>query len=65
MKKKTPEQVVPLEGTWIEIVITPSSSKAFNVVPLEGTWIEIEITKVDEVEAAPSYPLRVRGLKSL
>ena len=33
--------VVPLEGTWIEIIIDYSCLHDAVVVPLEGTWIEI------------------------
>ena len=33
--------VVPLEGTWIEIFVTLLVSCPYSVVPLEGTWIEI------------------------
>ena len=33
--------VVPLEGTWIEIIKAEELYHSGMVVPLEGTWIEI------------------------
>ena len=33
--------VVPLAGTWIEILQSASRQICFTVVPLAGTWIEI------------------------
>ena len=33
--------VVPLVGTWIEIVISQEFPRDPDVVPLVGTWIEI------------------------
>ena len=33
--------VVPLEGTWIEILAFLLYQQGTCVVPLEGTWIEI------------------------
>ena len=35
------QQVVPHEGTWIEISIQKKKMFAEQVVPHEGTWIEI------------------------
>ena len=35
--------VVPLEGTWIEIIQIRLSVDDNYVVPLEGTWIEIKL----------------------
>ena len=34
--------VVPLVGTWIEILQDPGVLIAETVVPLVGTWIEIQ-----------------------
>ena len=34
-------QVVPLVGTWIEIMERQHLQSALLVVPLVGTWIEI------------------------
>ena len=38
--------VVPLVGTWIEIVRTALISNSQNVVPLVGTWIEILVHQI-------------------
>ena len=35
--------VVPLAGTWIEIVQPMLIHESFYVVPLAGTWIEISL----------------------
>ena len=35
------ENVVPLEGTWIEMYVDVTIIFFNVVVPLEGTWIEI------------------------
>ena len=35
------EMVVPLVGTWIEIICAVSAEISGLVVPLVGTWIEI------------------------
>ena len=56
--------VVPLEGTWIEIEWGLQGIYYGRVVPLEGTWIEIVMQAPTGCSDA-SYPLRVRGLKSL
>ena len=41
VKNHVPAIVVPLEGTWIEIVVRGNGVRVKGVVPLEGTWIEI------------------------
>ena len=56
--------VVPLVGTWIEILTVKGSQLGFNVVPLVGTWIEIQKT-IYELNCNLSFPLWERGLKSL
>ena len=38
--------VVPLAGTWIEIIWYLSSISRYFVVPLAGTWIEISLVSV-------------------
>ena len=35
------QKVVPLVGTWIEIMATTEDNQWVIVVPLVGTWIEI------------------------
>ena len=42
---KNPEwdEVAPLAGAWIEMVIFPSFGFATTVAPLAGAWIEIAI----------------------
>ena len=55
-------KVVPLVGTWIEIILQTGERSVTTVVPLVGTWIEI--WKVRWVFAGPaSFPSWERGLK--
>ena len=57
--------VVPLVGTWIEILgVGVDMDWIVDVVPLVGTWIEIPQQK-DVPDAQPSCPSWARGLKSL
>ena len=41
----TKNQVAPLAGAWIEIMITESDSNGNVVAPLAGAWIEMEKPK--------------------
>ena len=43
MMLRVKETVVPLVGTWIEILASFFISSSISVVPLVGTWIEILI----------------------
>ena len=54
--------VVPLVGTWIEIMIRSTESSEYSVVPLVGTWIEIIPFPIfcPKVMSSPSWG---RGLK--
>ncbi len=36
-----PKDVVPLAGTWVEIMCSECSPRIGDVVPLAGTWVEI------------------------
>jgi len=38
-----PCTVVPLAGTWIEIIMNAQSGIQNSVVPLAGTWIEMAV----------------------
>ena len=39
--KKWRHRVVPLAGTWIEIIMDHTGITLTTVVPLAGTWIEM------------------------
>ena len=39
------DDVVPHEGTWIEITLCAGSHGYAIVVPHEGTWIEIQLVE--------------------
>ena len=56
--------VVPLAGTWIEILGTGDIEVTGMVVPLAGTWIEIGKRRRKKCVRSTSFPLRERGLKS-
>ena len=40
--------VVPHEGTWIEMNLCTHKKTVLIVVPHEGTWIEIEVEKIED-----------------
>ena len=54
--------VVPLAGTWIEMMVEGGIPSFSEVVPLAGTWIEIKALAGDDI-GDQSFPLRGRGLK--
>ena len=55
--------VVPLAGTWVEIVIDTHPLAGTAVVPLAGTWVEIAIYKSVYRKRIVSFPSRGGGLK--
>ena len=57
--------VVPLVGTWIEILAGIQNIHASVVVPLVGTWIEIIQRTAHRGGGHTSSPSWGRGLKSL
>ena len=48
-------RVVPLAGTWIEIISPKEGKRYLIVVPLAGTWIEISIlnTRPTQLRVVP------------
>ena len=59
----TDDNVTPLAGVWIEILINPLSNNSSVVTPLAGVWIEIFFNLKSEDDFG-SLPLRECGLKS-
>ena len=55
--------VVPLVGTWIEIILGYENPQPHLVVPLVGTWIEITVIPLILEVANLSSPSWGRGLK--
>ena len=55
--------VVPLVGTWIEILILYLYELSAFVVPLVGTWIEICLDTTPHGSVLRSSPSWGRGLK--
>ena len=41
--------VVPLVGTWIEIMVVATGHGKEMVVPLVGTWIEMNLGRYDKM----------------
>ena len=56
--------VVPLVGTWIEILKLYNPYPGVSVVPLVGTWIEILIF-ISSIKTLLSFPSWERGLKCI
>ena len=59
------QNVAPLAGAWIEIMITCQKIECIKVAPLAGAWIEIFTAYGKSNETGRSLPSRERGLKSL
>ena len=56
------DNVAPLAGAWIEILLRYSKACSRSVAPLAGAWIEILKVQVFS-ERSASLPSRGRGLK--
>ena len=48
--------VVPLVGTWIEILFVSPFAYLYAVVPLVGTWIEIPDPRISSIPSCRRSP---------
>ena len=54
---------LPVQGAWIEMVISGEHSRIILSLPVQGAWIEIDKSIFDGIRLPGRSPCRERGLK--